>query len=61
MMFDVFENCLREKVEISDPDMVLIRAGCTERGLRQSILQEGEVWRINCFNISGCCRLCADR
>jgi CRP-like cAMP-binding protein len=58
-MFEVFEKYLRARVEISDEDMELIRAGSVEKKLRkwQSILHEGEVWRINCFIASGCCRL----
>jgi CRP-like cAMP-binding protein len=58
-MFKVFEDYLRKWVDISDEEMELIRAAATERKLRkwQSILHEGEVWRITCFITSGCFRL----
>jgi CRP-like cAMP-binding protein len=58
-MFEVFEKYLRQKVDISDEDLEIIRAASVERKLRkwQSILHEGEVWRSNCFIASGCCRL----
>lgn len=58
-MFENFENYLRKHVEISDTDLKLIRAGSVERKMRkwQPILQDGEVWRINCFIASGCLRL----
>lgn len=58
-MFEVFEKYLRRHIEIADEDLELIRAASAERKLRkwQSILHEGEVWRINCFIASGCCRL----
>jgi CRP-like cAMP-binding protein len=58
-MFEVFEKHLRIHVEISDEDLELIHAGCVKRTIRkwQTILQDGEVWRINCFIASGCFRL----
>ncbi|WP_295716110.1 Crp/Fnr family transcriptional regulator [Mucilaginibacter sp.] len=58
-MFKVFEEYLRQKIQISDEDLELIRAASIERKLRkwQSILHEGEIWRINCFIASGCFRL----
>ncbi|MGF7038556.1 Crp/Fnr family transcriptional regulator [Mucilaginibacter lappiensis] len=58
-MFKVFEAYLRQKVTISDEELELIRAVSVERKLRkwQSILHEGEVWRITCFIASGCFRL----
>lgn len=58
-MFEVFGKYLRQKVDISDEDLEIIRAASVERKLRkwQSILHEGEVWRSNCFIASGCCRL----
>ncbi|WP_159475977.1 Crp/Fnr family transcriptional regulator [Dyadobacter sp. 3J3] len=58
-MFEVFEKYLRQKVDISDEDLEVIRAASVERKLRkwQSILHEGEVWRITCFIASGCFRL----
>ena len=58
-MFEVFEKYLRGWVEISDEDMETIRLAGTERSIRkwQSILHDGEVWRITCFITSGCFRL----
>lgn len=58
-MFEVFEKYLREWVDISDEELQIIRAASIEKKLRkhQSILHDGEVWKINCFITSGCCRL----
>lgn len=58
-MFEVFEKHLRSHVEISDADLKLIHAHSVMRKIRkwQPLLQEGEVWRINCFIASGCFRL----
>jgi CRP-like cAMP-binding protein len=58
-MFEVFEDYIRSKVTISNDELELMQAGCTVRKLRkwQSILHEGEIWRINCFIASGVCRL----
>lgn len=58
-MFEAFEKHLRDHVDISDEDLELIRAGSVKRTVRkwQPILQDGEVWRINCFIASGCFRL----
>jgi CRP-like cAMP-binding protein len=58
-MFEAFEKYLREWVEISDEELQVIRLASTERTLRkwQSILHDGEVWKINCFITSGCFRL----
>jgi len=58
-MFEVFEKYLREWVEISDKELQLIREASSERVLRkwQSILHDGEIWKINCFIASGCFRL----
>lgn len=58
-MFEVFEKYLREWVEISDEELQLIRAASTEKTLRkwQSILHDGEVWKMNCFIATGCFRL----
>src|ERR1700761_2176210 len=58
-MFDSFERYLRGLVEISDEDLRIIQAASTEKTLRkwQSILHDGEVWRITCFITSGCFRL----
>jgi CRP-like cAMP-binding protein len=58
-MFEVFEKYLREWVTISDEELQIIRAASTEKKLRkwQSILHDGEVWKINCFIATGCFRL----
>jgi CRP-like cAMP-binding protein len=58
-MFETFEKYLREWVEISDGDIETIRAASIEKTLRkwQSILHDGEVWKITCFITSGCFRL----
>src|ERR1700744_2726746 len=58
-MFDIFENHLRNYVEISDEDLELICASSVKRVIRkwQLILQDGELWRINCFIVGGCFRL----
>ena len=58
-MFEVFEKYLREHTDISDQDVEMIRAGCVSRNMRrwQPILQNGEIWNINCFISSGCLRL----
>lgn len=58
-MFDVFEKYLREKVEISDQEMEIIRNASSMKKLRkgQSILHEGEIWSISCFIASGCLRV----
>jgi len=58
-MFDVFEKHIRSHVDISDTDLELIHAESAMRKIRkwQVILQDGEVWRINCFIASGCFRL----
>jgi len=58
-MFNVFEDYLRQKVEISDEELERVRAVSSIRKLRkgQSILHEGEVWAITCFIASGCFRL----
>jgi CRP-like cAMP-binding protein len=58
-MFEVFEKYLRSWVDISDDELQMIRALATERTLRkwQSILHDGEVWKITCFITSGCFRL----
>lgn len=58
-MFEAFEKYLRSWVEISDEELEIIRAASTEKSLRkwQSILHDGEVWRITCFITSGCFRL----
>ena len=58
-MFEVFEKYLRAWVYISDDELELIRKASKERTLRkwQSLLHDGEVWKINCFITSGCFRL----
>jgi len=58
-MFDVFEKYLRQKVNISDADLEIVRTGCIIKKIRkgQSILHEGEVWSITCFIAAGCFRL----
>lgn len=58
-MFEVFEKHVRSHVEISDEELELVRAYSVKRSIRrwQAILQDGEVWRINCFIVSGCFRL----
>ena len=58
-MFDVFENYLRGWVAISEEELQVIRAACSEKSLRkwQSILHDGEVWKSNCFITDGCFRL----
>jgi CRP-like cAMP-binding protein len=58
-MFEVFEKHLRNYVEISDEDLELIRANSVKKTVRkwQLILENGEVWRINCFIANGCFRL----
>jgi CRP-like cAMP-binding protein len=58
-MFDVFAKYLRGWVAISDDELELICAASVERKLRkwQSILHEGEVWKITCFITTGCFRL----
>jgi CRP-like cAMP-binding protein len=58
-MFDVFEKYLKDWVDISAEELEVIRAASSEKSLRkwQSILHDGEVWKINCFIASGCFRL----
>ena len=58
-MFEVFESYLRNWTAISDEEMDLIRSAGTGKRLRkwQSILHDGEIWKINCFITSGCFRL----
>lgn len=59
LMFEVFEKYIRQKVHLSDEQLEQVRAASTTKKLRkwQSILHEGEVWRINCFIASGCLRV----
>lgn len=58
-MFEVFEQYLRGFVSISDEELQVISEASTEKTLRkwQSILHDGEVWKIMCFITSGCFRL----
>jgi CRP-like cAMP-binding protein len=58
-MFEAFEKYLQGWVEISDEELKAIREASTEKTLRkwQSILHDGEVWKITCFITSGCFRL----
>lgn len=58
-MFETFEKYLRGWVDISNEDLEIIRAASTEKNLgkRQSLLHDGEVWRITCFITNGCFRL----
>ena len=58
-MFEAFEKYLRSWVEISDEELETIHAASKEKTLRkwQSILHDGEVWKITCFITSGCFRL----
>jgi CRP-like cAMP-binding protein len=58
-MFEVFEQYLRGFVGISDEELQVISEASTEKTLRkwQSILHDGEVWKIMCFITSGCFRL----
>lgn len=58
-MFDVFEKYLKDWVDISEDELNMIHAASSQRSLRkwQSILHDGEVWKINCFIASGCFRL----
>ena len=58
-MFEVFERYIRQKVDITDEEIELLRAGSIVKKIRkgQSILHEGEVWAITCFIAAGCFRL----
>lgn len=58
-MFEVFENHLRRHIAISDEDMEQIRVCCKIRNMRkwQPLLQDGEVWKTNCFIANGCLRM----
>lgn len=58
-MFEIFEKHLRQHIEFTDEEMNLIREASVQRTLRkwQSILHEGEIWKITCFIASGCFRL----
>jgi CRP-like cAMP-binding protein len=58
-MFEVFEKYLCSSGEFSEEELNLIRSAGLEKTLRkwQSILHDGEIWKINCFITSGCFRL----
>lgn len=58
-MFAVFEQYIRQQADLTDAEVELLRARSVVRKLRkwQSLLHEGEIWRLNCFIASGCCRL----
>jgi len=58
-MFEVFTKYLRQKIDISDADLETVRLASKVIKLRkwQSILHEGEVWRMNCFIAAGCMRV----
>ena len=58
-MFETFEKYLKDWVDISEEELHVIRTASSEKSLRkwQSILHDGEVWKINCFITSGCFRL----
>jgi hypothetical protein len=55
-MFEAFEKYLGKHTAISVQELELIRSGSVERTMRkwQPILQDGEIWRINCFIAAGC-------
>jgi CRP-like cAMP-binding protein len=58
-MFDVFAQYIRQQAALTEAELDVLRARSTLRRLRkwQSLLHEGEIWRLNCFIASGCCRL----
>lgn len=58
-MFAVFDQYIRQQVPLTDAEIELLHARSMVRKLRkwQSLLHEGEVWRLQCFIASGCCRL----
>ena len=58
-MFDVFAQYIRQQAALTEAEIELLRARSTVRKLRkwQSLLHEGEIWRLHCFIASGCCRL----
>lgn len=58
-MFDVFEQYIRQQVALTEAEVEWLRTCSTVRKLRkwQSLLHEGEVWRHQCFIVSGSCRL----
>ena len=58
-MFEIFEKYIRQWVEISGEDLEVIKGARSEKTLRkwQSILHDGEIWKLNCFIATGCFRL----
>jgi len=58
-MFATFDQYIQQRISLSEAEMELLRARSVVRKLRkwQSLLHEGEVWRLQCFIASGCCRL----
>jgi hypothetical protein len=58
-LFDVFAHYIRQQANLTDAEIDLLRARSVVRKLRkwQSLLHEGEVWRLQCFIASGGCRL----
>ncbi|RAV28790.1 Crp/Fnr family transcriptional regulator [Sinomicrobium soli] len=58
-MFEIFEKYLRSWIDISDEELNSIRKVSIEKSIRksQSILHDGEVWKMNCFIAKGCFRL----
>jgi CRP-like cAMP-binding protein len=59
MMFEVFARYLRDHTDLSDEDLEIICAAGVQRNLRkwQSLLQDGEIWKTNCFIASGSLRI----
>lgn len=57
--FAMFENYLRDKIDISDEDLSKIKDAVSIRKLRrwQTLLNEGDVWKKMSFISKGCCRL----
>ena len=58
-MFDVFAQYIRQQAALTEAEIAVLRARSVVRKLRkwQSLLHEGEIWRLHCFIASGCCRL----
>jgi CRP-like cAMP-binding protein len=58
-MFETFEKHLSQWAAFTEAELQLIRAASTEKKIRkwQSLLHDGEIWKINCFITSGCFRL----
>ncbi len=59
MMFEVFARYLRDHTDLSNEDLEIICAAGVQRNLRkwQPLLQDGEIWKINCFIASGSLRI----